>query len=383
MSVAKITYEIYTAKDKSFNGMAEELLNKCVPDGGIIIQLTFFGSPCDNNEYTEQLNLIRKSSKSVFKDKMPLIGYVAQKPLTGGLILEAGRLLNFEGKINYKSNEDIHYIETESNTNKSLLINILPINIHNNIKTQSEEIFTRLENILHIEGYDINSIVRQWNYIERITDFEDEYQHYQSFNDARSHFYSKTNWDNGYPAATGIGTQRGGIMIDVIATIPKKENYRCVPLDNDLQVAAYDYSQDVLLGAEDEIFKERSTPKFERAKAVTDEKQGIVYISGTAAIRGEESLTNVGIEEQTRITIENIKYLISKENLNKAGINTISNCSIDLLRVYLKNAEDTQVVKGYMDKFFSTIPVSYLLADVCREELLIEIEGIASFTVSG
>lgn len=382
MSVFRTTYEIYTTKDKSFNGMVEELLNRSTSTTGYIIQLTFFGSPSDNNEYTEQLNLIRERAKSVFKDQMPLISYVAQKPLTGGLILEAGILSDFEGKINYKSNEGIYYIETESNINKSLIINILPSNIHNNIKAQSEEVFTRLENILHTEGYDIDSIVRQWNYIERITDFEGEYQHYQSFNDARSHFYSKAHWDNGYPAATGIGTQHGGIMVNVIAAMPKKENYRYIPLNNKLQVPAYDYSQDVLLGAEDKIFKEKTTPKFERAKAVTDGRQEIVYVSGTAAIRGEDSLSNMGVEEQTRITIENIKYLISKENLNKAGINTTADCSIDMLRVYLKNAGDTQLVKDYMDNLFAAIPVSYLLADICREELLIEIEGIASFTVS-
>ncbi|MFV0418492.1 MAG: Rid family hydrolase [Dysgonomonas sp.] len=382
MSVAKTTYEIYTTGDKNFNRMVEELLNRCTSTTGSIIQLTFFGAPSNNKEYIEQLNLIRESVKSVFKSQIPLISYVAQKPLTGGLILEVGRLLDFEGKINYKSNGGTHYIETESNKTKSLIINILPSSIHNDIKIQSKEIFTHLENIFHLEGYDINSIIRQWNYIERITDFEGEHQHYQSFNDARSHFYSKTNWDNGYPAATGIGTQHGGIMIDVIATMPKKENYIYVPLDNKLQVAAYDYSQDVLLGAEDKIFKEKTTPKFERAKAVTDGKQGRVYISGTAAIRGEDSLTNVGIEEQTRTTIENIKYLISKENLKEAGIHAISDSSIDMLRIYLKNAEDTQVVKDYMDNLFAAIPASYLLADVCREELLIEIEGIASFTVS-
>lgn len=382
MFVSKATHEIYTAANKSFNGMVEELLNKCISGGDTIIQLTFFGSPSNNDEYIEQLNLIRKSAISVFKDKMPLISYVGQKPLEGELVLEASRLLNFEGTVNYKSNEEIYYIETESNKHKTIIINVLAKNIQNNIKAQSEEVFTHIENILHIEGYNIDSIVRQWNYIERITDFEGEYQHYQSFNDARSHFYSKADWDNGYPAATGIGTQHGGIMVDVIARMAKKENYRCVPLDNELQVAAYDYSQEVLIGAEDKIFKEKSTPKFERAKAITDEKQGIVYISGTAAIRGEESLTDVGIEEQTRITIENIKYLISKANLNKAGIHAISDCSINMLRVYLKNAEDTRIVKNYMNKLFSAIPVSYLLADVCREELLIEIEGIASFTVS-
>ena len=35
-----------------------------------------------------------------------------------------------------------------------------------------------------------------------------------------------------------------------------------------------------------------------------------------------------------------------------------------------------------MDRLFTSIPVAYLLADVCRDELLVEIEGIATFWAS-
>lgn len=379
---SEITYNIYTAGNREFDGLVEELLKNCFQDEGTIIQLTFFGSPSGNEEYLEQLNIIREKTKNIFGDNSPMISYVAQKPLVGELVLEVGRLLNFGGTIAYKVLKGKHYLELNDKNYKSLIINIISDNIRDSIKKQSEEVFTCLENILNTEGYNINSIVRQWNYIERITDFEGEHQHYQSFNDARSHFYAKTEWDNGYPAATGIGTQFGGIMVSVVAVIPENKNYRCIPLNNELQVAAYAYSQNVLVGAEDEAFQKKSTPKFERAKAVLNERQGVVYISGTAAIRGENSLNGVGIEEQTRITLENINYLISQENLVKAGINTDNNCSIDMLRIYLKYEEDMQVVKKHMDTSVPAIPISYLLADVCREELLIEIEGIASFSIS-
>lgn len=380
---SNIIYEIYTstAKKRTFEEQVSELLEKSSSDKPII-RLTFFGSPTSNEEYVKQLNIIQKETNDIFRNNLPSISYVAQKPLIGNLILESSKLSNPTWNINYQSNESIRYTELENTNNKILIINILPENIQNNIKAQSQDVFARFEDILCNKGYDINSIVRQWNYIERITEFENKYQHYQSFNDARSHFYSKVDWINGYPAATGIGTQYGGIMIDAVITKSQNSDYKCIPLNNDLQIAAYDYSQDVLLGAKDEILQVKSTPKFERAKAITDGKHGLVYISGTAAIRGEDSLTNVGIEEQTRITMENIYYLISKQNLNKAGIDINKDCSLDMLRVYLKNAEEVQIVKDYLDNLIPSIPVSYLLADVCREELLIEIEGIASFSVS-
>ena len=50
---------------------------------------------------------------------------------------------------------------------------------------------------------------------------------------------------------------------------------------------------------------------------------------------------------------------------------------LELLRVYLKHEEDAKIVKEDMDKLCPDVPIVYLYADVCREELLVEIEGIA------
>lgn len=62
------------------------------------------------------------------------------------------------------------------------------------------------------------------------------------------------------------------------------------PIDNKLQIAAHAYSDQVLEAAQ----QKKATPKFERAKSMTFDDRRIVYISGTAAIRGEESLVGVG-----------------------------------------------------------------------------------------
>ena len=133
----------------------------------------------------------------------------------------------------------------------------------------------------------MNSIIRQWNYIERITAFDGQDQHYQAFNNARSDFYSKTEWTNGYPAATGIGANLGGILIDVDAAVFTTPDAFATPIDNKLQVAAHAYSEQVLEVAR----QKKTTPKFERAKSMTFQDRKLIYISGTAAIRGEESLT--------------------------------------------------------------------------------------------
>lgn len=381
MGFYRTSYDIFTAENNEFDCLVDELLDEC-SHNDIVTRLIFFGKPADNEMYNTRLDIIHEKVRQKFGNDYPAVSYVAQRPLVGDLVLEVYRLeSDFEGVIDHCSYNGTRYLKIEDEEHRELVIGGLQgKSLDAGIKRQSDEIFEDLGGLLAKEAYDIHSIVRQWNYIERITAFKGEHQHYQDFNDSRSHFYAETAWPEGYPAATGIGAQWGGVLVDVNAVIPKKDYFKCVPLDNSLQVAAHAYSQEVLLGMEDEAFREKTTPKFERAKAVVGKDRGLVYISGTAAIRGEHSLMNVGVLVQTGTTMENINYLISEENLNKAGISTDGACKLEMLRVYLKNPEDVTAVKVYMEHLFTQVPISYLLADVCRDELLIEIEGIASFT---
>ena len=55
------------------------------------------------------------------------------------------------------------------------------------------EAFRLLGDVLRREGFPLNSIIRQWNYIERITAFDGPDQHYQAFNNADLIFIVKRN----------------------------------------------------------------------------------------------------------------------------------------------------------------------------------------------
>ncbi len=147
-------------------------------------------------------------------------------------------------------------------------------------------------------------------------------------------------------------------------------------------MAAHDYSQNVLIGVADKIFRHKTTPKFERAKAVvgTVDSGVQVYISGTAAIRGEESLTGVGIERQTVTTLENIDYLVSRQNLRKYGVKVEKSPEIQIFRVYLKAENLLEPARKIIEQAYPEVRALYVLTDVCRDELLIEIEGVAFAT---
>ena len=53
-----------------------------------------------------------------------------------------------------------------------------------------------------------------------------------------------------------------------------------------------------------------------------------------------------------------------------------------LVRVYIKHQEDYAKVRAVCEELLGELPTIYAEADVCRPELLVEIEGVA-FSSSG
>ena len=73
--------------------------------------------------------------------------------------------------------------------------------------------------------------------------------------------------------------------------------------------------------------------------------------------------------------VANAEYLVSNENLVRFGCKAYD-LNLLNLRVYIKNAADYDEVKATVDELYPQIPAVYTIADVCRDELLVEIEGI-------
>ena len=343
------------------------------------VRIVVFGAPQNNEEYCERFSQIRNVIAERFGNTAPTVSYVAQPPCPQGLVMEVHEVvLTDADRICYKTLDDVPYITVEREGCKRLFMSGIIGNVlQATIRRQADDVFRTISHIMIAEQMPVSSIVRQWNYIEKITDCDvTGHQHYQDFNDARSLFYQSAQWLDGYPAATGIGTQWGGVMIDIDALFCQDKTVCVKAVDNPLQVSAHAYSQNVLLGEKDEKLNKKTTPKFERAKAIWKKDHGFVYISGTAAIRGEQSLEGVGIEEQTLATLENIKYLVSAENLGESGIPVTKDASYICFRVYVKRWEDMAKAREVITRQYPDLPAVYTLTDVCRSELLIEMEGV-------
>ncbi|MFI3294621.1 MAG: hypothetical protein R3Y19_01220 [Rikenellaceae bacterium] len=344
------------------------------------VRLNFFGAVDNNAQYMADLAQIHDIVSGWYPLSMsPLVGYIAQAPVDCTFAMELQSVpKSLASSLEFKCVNGARYAVLNGMTAEKMVMSeaLCPSSLELSIEAQSREVFEKLYSILEAEQMAVKNIDRQWNYIEHITRCEHDLQHYQVFNDVRSEYYSHTEWTSGYPAATGIGTVAGGIIIEIDAATLR--NTRTVALDNSLQIAAHEYSKSVLLGEA----TQKSTPKFERARAIVyqsifGDREAMIYISGTAAIRGELSLLDMGIADQTRITLENIAYLIGLENLEKHGIEPQRLPVLKYMRVYLKYAKDFVAAREVVSRIHPTIPALYVVSDVCRDELLIEIEGLA------
>jgi len=345
-----------------------------------ITQQTFFISAHSREEYEERSAVIRKQLLELCGASLSATSIVAQSPAgSKDVVLELiCTKAAIDKKVTYKTHSGINYTVVEHKDYKAVHCAGLMGTVEDSITQASERAFKSAIEILAQEGLSIHHIIRQWNYIEKIAmveEGENASQNYQDFNDVRAQYYGQGDFKFGYPAATGIGQNTGGVIISFIA-ISESDNITVTPIMNPGQVDAHKYSEVVLEGSS----LEKCTPKFERAKLVTIGSRNYIYVSGTASILGEKTMHVGDVKKQTLTTIENIKRLFSKENQEVLGLKfDVSEIQFSHLRVYVKKMEDVPAVEKICDAELNCKSSLFLESDVCREDLLVEIEGV--FTI--
>lgn len=352
----KFTEIITSSVDGALEMQCADILEK-IGNEYIIASITYFYAASDTKTYLSNDHILHSTTSSVLKD-CPLVSYVSQRPMGGKLVAEILYLMDAP---EIERHED--YLILRSDGCEELLTQGIHFPAAGDIGNQSSKVFGRIRNILDSESFAISDIVRQWNYIEHITAVNEGVQNYQLFNDARSDFYETADWSNGYPAATGIGCDAGGVM--VVAYAVKGFKGADMPIDNPLQIPAHKYSGKVLASGKEAI---RTTPKFERGRLLGD----VVFVSGTAAIKGENSEFSDDARVQAREAIDVVEHLVEPSNISQDR----SGFHFGLMRVYVRRPQDMEAVREVFSAHFQSIPIHFLTADICRPELLLELEGI-------
>ncbi|MGD9126100.1 MAG: dioxygenase [Planctomycetia bacterium] len=260
----------------------------------------------------------------------------------------------------------------------------------------SSAMFHQAQERLVATGSHFNQVVRTWLYLGDIVGRDGQTVRYHELNRARSDFFEHdAHAVAPYPASTGIGQAGTDITMNFLSLTADRDGmFRNVALENPLQTSAFDY----------EAKYGRKSPKFSRAMATVFDRQTILWVSGTASITDSETRHQGDVAAQTNQTLENIRALISSENLARHGLEkkgsekkgsdtfcrngpkgaSHKRCltpfslpfSLVSVRVYVKNRADYPVVRSLCEARLGQIPTIYVIADVCRNDLLVEIEAI-------
>ena len=336
---------------------------------------------------TVQTIFLRNSAESAeiqlilagyYGSKLPITNYVLQPPCCGAALAieawgiggESVRIERFGPETLAVSYDGVRWIYCAG---------IRPTANLRGVYVQSMDALAQIRAVLVLAGSGFENIVRTWFYLGGITEPEGDTRRYQELNRARADFYQdihfcpllvSANAPRGvYPASTGIGMSGEGLVTSCVALETKRNGAFLVPLENPQQTPAYAYHP---------RFSNQS-PKFTRAMALVLDNYVTTWVSGTASIVNAESRHPNDIEKQTEQAIENIERLIAAENFALHGLNGAGASLRDMakVRIYLKRPDDFAKCKAICERRFGPVPAIYAVADVCRPELLVEIEGVA------
>ncbi len=207
-------------------------------------------------------------------------------------------------------------------------------------------------------------VLRIWNYIARINEDEGGIERYRLFNIGRSEAFEAAGRSRPgtIPAACALGTDSGSAL--TVYFVASREAGRTV--ENPRQVSAYRYPPE---------HGERS-PTFSRAVLYPANDPAMLFISGTASIVGHRTQHAGDVVAQVRETLANLEAVYAQANrLSRPGAFRMREASY---KVYVRRAADAQAVRHELGRALGEeADVNVLRADICRSDLLVEVEAIA------
>ena len=208
-------------------------------------------------------------------------------------------------------------------------------------------------------------LLRLWNYFSGINADGGGAERYRQFNAGRQQAFieARRSAFEGAPAACALGTPGGPLRVYFLAgrTPPRA-------IENPRQVSAYHYPN---------AYGPRS-PSFSRA-ALVDVGGGreALFISGTASIVGHVTMHAGDVARQTEETLCNLAA-VRAVAAERAGVAFPADELV--YTVYLRRAADLAPVRTIFEAAVGPASRSareaiYLQADICRADLLVEIEA--------
>ena len=200
---------------------------------------------------------------------------------------------------------------------------------------------------------DERCVLRIWNYIADINLGEGDAERYKQFCDGRASglgdFFAE-----GFPAATAIGHRDSKPVLQIYLLACVDEG---IAVENPRQMSAWRYPRQY----------GRTSPGFARGMLMP--ARDALAISGTAAVVGHASAHEDDLEAQLNETLINLEALLVAADM-PAGFDTHSP-----LKGYVRHASDAARVRELLQQRLPGVPVLLTHGDICRHELLVELDG--------
>lgn len=214
---------------------------------------------------------------------------------------------------------------------------------------QARSVFEKMEVLLEQADMQFTDIARTWVYLNDLLEW------YDAFNEVRTRFFEERGvFDKMVPASTGIGagTANGeAVVCALLAVHPKQERVKVFSVPSPLQCPAGDYKS-----------------SFARAIEIDRPGSRLLAISGTASIDPDGRTAHVDdCEKQIELTMQVVHSILASRGMEWS----------DTARAiaYFKEINDAPLLARYCTKHhLPELPVAISHADICRHDLLFEIE---------
>ena len=234
----------------------------------------------------------------------------------------------------------------------------LPESAGASIEDVTYSAYDRIFSVLERTGY--SHLLRLWNFFPRITAVEQGLERYQQFSVARhAAFVAHRRTPESAPAASAVGSRGGPFTVLFLAA-----RSAGTPIENPRQVSAYHYPPQ---------YGPRS-PTFSRALLARIGGSSRLFLSGTASILGHESVHLGDPGGQIVEALANIDAL--RDEARKRGFPATG---ARLFKTYVRDPKNLDMIRTRaLERLRPTDRVVFLHAELCRPELLVEIEGVCA-----
>jgi len=241
---------------------------------------------------------------------------------------------------------------TEGDARQCFVGGLSPVDQKLDRAEQTKMTLEELQAVLALAGFELADTVRTWFFLENILAWYDE------FNQARTKIYSGVKFRTGsLPASTGVGAKNPAgtaLALAAWAFRPLDKSARAEEVASPLQCPAPAYGS-----------------SFSRALEISTKAGRRLFISGTASIApGGKTLWVDDVRKQTELSMDVVEAILRSRGFTLADMTRAT--------AYFRHAADAGVFSQWLAaNRLEEMPVVSAQCDVCRDDLLFELEAEA------